>query len=71
MRKYIGKSKEYKNVYVNYSDTEKIYYYSANVRVGDKHKQKDSFKTEREAAKWVDLRLIEGGKEPVNVLKRK
>ena len=29
------------------------------------------FKTEREAAKWVDLRLIDKGKEPVNILVRK
>lgn len=27
--------------------------------------------TEREAAKWVDLKLIEHGYEPVNILKRK
>lgn len=26
---------------------------------------------EREAAKWVDLKLIEHSKEPVNILKRK
>ena len=30
-----------------------------------------SFKNERDAAKWVDLRLIEKGKEPVNILIRK
>lgn len=30
-----------------------------------------NFKTEHEAAKWVDLRLISLGKEPVNILKRK
>lgn len=33
-------------------------------------KQKD-FECDREAAKWVDLRLIENGKEPVNILIRK
>ena len=29
------------------------------------------FDTEKEAAKWVDLRLIEKGKEPLNILVRK
>jgi hypothetical protein len=32
---------------------------------------KNGFKTEREAAKAVDLILIEKGKEPVNILVRK
>ena len=30
-----------------------------------------SFKTEREAAIYIDKRLIEKGKEPVNILVRK
>jgi hypothetical protein len=29
------------------------------------------FDNERDAAKWVDLRLIDKGKEPVNILVRK
>jgi len=29
------------------------------------------FKNEIDAAKWVDLRLIEKGKEPINILVRK
>jgi hypothetical protein len=29
------------------------------------------FNTEREAAKWVDLKLIDKGKEPVNILVRR
>ena len=29
------------------------------------------FEEEREAAKWIDLKLIEKGKNPVNVLIRK
>ena len=32
---------------------------------------KNGFKTEREAAKAVDLILIEKGKEPLNILVRK
>jgi len=33
--------------------------------------EKRGYKTEREAAKSVDLILIENGKEPVNILVRK
>ena len=29
------------------------------------------FDTEKEAAKWVDLKLISKGREPVNILRRK
>ncbi len=38
---------------------------------GNLGKKQKYFETEKEAAKWVDLRLIEQGKEPVNVLVRK
>jgi len=37
-------------------------------QVGEQRKQ---FKTEIEAAKWVDLRLIEKGRDPVNIFVRK
>lgn len=32
--------------------------------------KKQGFKTDREAALWVDKRLIEAGKDPVNILKK-
>lgn len=38
---------------------------------GNTGKKQKYFETEKEAAKWVDLRLIEKGKEPVNILVRK
>jgi len=45
---------------------EKIYW-----RAYKKGKFRCSYKTEREAAKAIDLFLIDEGKEPVNILKRK
>ena len=71
MEKYIGKSKEYKHVYVYQSDTIKNTYYKALVSISGLTKRKGDFKTEIEAAKWVDMTLIRNGKEPVNILKRK
>lgn len=32
---------------------------------------KKAFKTEIEAAKWVDMQLIRAGKDPVNFFKKK
>ena len=37
-------------------------------QLGDKQK---TFKHERDAARFVDILLIEQGKDPVNILKRK
>ena len=44
-----------------------ITYWSARICKTEKR----GYKTEREAAKAVDLILIENGKEPVNILVRK
>ena len=62
--KYKGKSK-YKHVYsrINYDKT--IYY---AVYRGWNSK---AFDNEKDAAKSVDIRLIQLGKEPVNILSRK
>lgn len=61
--KMIGKSK-YK--YVSQIDTAgKIWWRGAIYGSGK------NFKTEREAAIYIDKRLIEKGKEPVNILVRK
>jgi hypothetical protein len=38
---------------------------------GNLGKKQKYFDNEKDAAKWVDLRLIEQGKEPVNILVRK
>jgi hypothetical protein len=64
--KYIGKSKLYKNVTLYRIGGKQIYYRGAVLKYS-----KRGFETEKEAAIWVDMRLIEAGKEPVNVLKRK
>lgn len=62
------KSDKYKLVYKlkNNDSVNNTFHWFA--KVGKKQK---NFRTEREAAKWVDLRLIEKGKEPVNILVRK
>ena len=62
------KSDKYKLVYKvkNLNSVNSTFDWYAKVGKKQKH-----FRTEREAAKWVDLRLIEKGKEPVNILVRK
>ena len=44
--------------------------YIGSVMIDNKQKRKVTFKSEREAAKWVDMQLIIAGKEPKNILKR-
>jgi len=61
-RKVKSKSK-YKGVSEYYGDSNVWY-----AKLGKKQKW---FNSEREAGKWVDLRLIERGSEPCNVLVRK
>jgi hypothetical protein len=63
--KYLCKSKYYKNVY-KYSYKGRTMYYG---RIGKY--RKTGFTSEKKAAKWVDIRLIESGKKPVNILKLK
>ena len=60
-RKYIGISDKYKLVYVYETNGVKIY--------RSNHGQ--YYDNEREAALSVDKNLIEDGKEPINILKRK
>jgi hypothetical protein len=64
--KYIGKSKIYKNVTMYRFRGKEIQYTGTFSKYS-----KGGFETEKEAAIWVDMRLIEAGKEPVNILKRK
>ena len=65
------KKSNYKNVYIGVhpTNTEKNMYISQIVINGRRHDKKN-FKTEREAAKWVDIQLIRAGKEPRNILKQ-
>ena len=61
----LGKSKAYKYVYKYRTDTMNITW------LGNYGKKMKFFKTEREAAIFVDKALIEAYKEPLNVLIRK
>lgn len=61
-RNIIAKSK-YNHIY-EYEEGKEGWF----AKLGKKQKW---FKDERDAAKWIDLRLIEQGKEPVNILIRK
>ena len=65
--KFDFKSKSYKNVYkvicTNSVNATKLW-------CGYVLGKSKLFLTEREAAKFVDMRLIENGKEPINVMKR-
>ena len=63
--KRIPKSSKYKYVTKRECERGVIRWY-ADCLGGSK-----SFEKERDAAKWVDLRLIEKGKDPVNILVRK
>jgi len=61
------KSYKYEHVYkVKKESSGSLFVWWASVAGACKN-----FKEEREAAKWVDMRLISKGKEPVNVLVRK
>jgi hypothetical protein len=62
--KYIENSKTYKYVQ-KYKEGDKIKWLGKVLRTGK------TFKTEREAALYVDKVLINKGKEPVNILVRK
>ncbi len=67
---YIGKSKKFKNVYIEKCRKNKTLLYIARVIINGKLKMK-RFETEREAALFVDKALISFNKEPINILKRK
>ena len=61
--KYLGKSKKYKHIYEYRRPCGNTQYEG---KVGT---YKRRFFDERIAAKWVDMRLIEASKQPVNILK--
>lgn len=65
-RKWIGKT-EYYNVYAYRDINKNIMYQAQYIRVRKVSKYFDDIK---EAAKWVDMRLIEDNKEPRNILKK-
>ena len=63
--KYLGKSKKYKYVYESKRPCGNTSYQ------GKVDNYQKTFLNEREAALWVDMRLIEASKDPVNILKPK
>ena len=65
-KKYIRKSDEY--AHVSLFEYKKELYYKAQM---SKYNWSVFFLTEKEAAKAVDIKLIEKGQEPVNILKPK
>ena len=65
-KKYVRKSEEY--AHVSLFDYKGEIYYKAQM---SKYNWAVFFLTEKEAAKAVDMKLIEKGLEPVNILKPK
>lgn len=64
--KYLGKSEKYKRVYVYQHKRNKNFMYKASVLGINKFVE-----DEREAARIVDIKLMNSGKEPLNIFKRK
>jgi len=62
------KSQKYKGVYYFQKDGLGYYFYKLIIKGCVFN---GSYKTEKEAAIAYDIKLIDNGKEPVNVLKRK
>ena len=66
--KYLGKT-EFRHVY-KYVQRGKTIFMAQIYNSDRRCKNTKQFKDLRKAAKWIDLKLIEFGKEPVNILKR-
>lgn len=64
-KKYISKSSKYKCVYISEVNGERVYQAALT-----KYRWSKYCETEREAALAVDLKRIENGEEPINILKR-
>lgn len=68
--KYVSKHPEYKNISIyRNTKTSKLFYESF---ISNNYKRYSRvFDSDKDAAKWIDLKLIEFGKNPVNILKKK
>ena len=66
---YLGSNKQFKYVY-EYREPNGSITYEGHIQI-NKKVTKCMFPTAREAAIYVDKILIQNGKDPVNVLKRK
>lgn len=67
--KYKGKSLKYKGVYSSINRNGKLVYFYNFKYKGINYK--GTYDTEYEATKQYDIKLIENGKKPVNLLKPK
>lgn len=58
--------------YVNVYKNTKTYllFFRGQIKINNKTYTRE-FDSDKDAAKWVDLKLIEFGKNPVNILKKK
>lgn len=63
--KFVGKSQQFKYVQRLTQNGKELFYARLN-----KYRLNKMFKDERAAAIWVDKKLIERGKKPVNILKK-
>ena len=68
--KYLGPSKKYKYVYGRIA-CDRVWWVGKVFISKTQSTRSKNFDTEREAAIYVDKQLIECGKPPVNILKRK
>lgn len=68
---YLWKNEEFKNVY-EYADSDKggQIVYEARISI-NKREYAKVFDEPRDAAKHVDIILLQHGKDPVNILKKK
>lgn len=67
---YLGRHPKFKNISIYKNTKTLLEYFRANFQYRYKRYIRD-FDTDVEAAKWVDLKMIELGLSPVNILKRK
>lgn len=68
--KYVSKHPEYKNVSIYRNTKTSKLFYKTFINNNNKGYTRN-FDSDRDAAKWIDLKLIEFGKNPVNILKKK
>ena len=68
---HIGKHPDYKYVYVIMVCGDVLFTGRVWSRKYEKQWSKGGFRNAKDAAVWVDKKLIEDGREPINILKRR
>lgn len=69
-KKYVKTHDKYKCVSIYRNTKNQSLFYMATITINFVKKCKN-FLSDVEAAKWVDMKRIESGLEPINILKRK